>query len=147
MDAVIPLWLAAVFAIGFAIVLACICRIDENLLQRQSERFSAVAALDMMSPASGGGVRQPTLGCHVSPRGALMPHACSSSAIPRTLAMPERLMSSTMALRYSLSGGRLEFLHGPGIAHLLVLEAAATWVSRKRPMGPAGTIRTDCFGL
>src|ERR1700726_4425309 len=43
--------------------------------------------------------RDTAVGCHVSPRGALMPFACSSSAMPRTVVIPERLMSSTMPLR------------------------------------------------
>ena len=43
--------------------------------------------------------RETAVGCHVSPRGALMPRTCSSSAILRTLVIPERLMSSTMAFR------------------------------------------------
>ena len=39
------------------------------------------------------------VGCHLSPRGARMPRLYSSSPIPRTVVIPERLMSSTMPRR------------------------------------------------
>ena len=40
--------------------------------------------------------RATAVGCHVSPRGARMPRDCNSSAMPRTVVIPERLISSTI---------------------------------------------------
>jgi hypothetical protein len=53
-----------------------------------------------------------------------MPRARSSSAIPRTLVMPERLMSSTIAPQVSrtLSAGGLEFGHGFRVSYLFAFE-------------------------